>query len=145
MKIEAAKYVLWHKGEFLLLRRSNTVRRYPGAWNYPGGKVDPGESFREAGARELFEEAGILLPTREIEILNFHHAFLTHDRVEVRTFYAKCNVRPEVKINEESSEYMWATHKKIISLHERELCTPTTLAATEQFLDNQTAAAGTAL
>jgi 8-oxo-dGTP pyrophosphatase MutT (NUDIX family) len=30
-----------------------------GFWGVPGGLVDPGETAREAAARELFEEAGI--------------------------------------------------------------------------------------
>lgn len=31
----------------------------PGRWNLPGGKIDPGESPREAATREAHEEAGL--------------------------------------------------------------------------------------
>ena len=42
----------------LLLRRSSGVKSHPGMWNLPGGGVDPGETAREAAAREAWEEAG---------------------------------------------------------------------------------------
>ncbi len=46
------------KGRILVARRS-----YPpalaGSWEFPGGKVEPGESADDALARELHEELGI--------------------------------------------------------------------------------------
>jgi 8-oxo-dGTP diphosphatase len=48
----------------------------PGRWEFPGGKVQPGESDAEALARELAEELGIeVLAARPLMIL-------THDYPE---------------------------------------------------------------
>jgi len=45
-------------GRVLLCQRS-AERSYPLEWEFPGGKVEPGESSGDALARELREELGI--------------------------------------------------------------------------------------
>lgn len=45
-------------GRILLARRSNG-RDLAGAWEFPGGKLEPGESPEQALCRELHEELGI--------------------------------------------------------------------------------------
>lgn len=47
-------------GEFLLAQRP-AGKIYAGYWEFPGGKVDPGETVADATARELDEELGITI------------------------------------------------------------------------------------
>ena len=46
--------------EYLLAQRPPD-KVYAGYWEFPGGKVEPGESFRDALVRELREELGIAI------------------------------------------------------------------------------------
>ena len=59
MIIEVAAAVLQRPdGSFLLARRP-AGKVYAGYWEFPGGKVEPGEPAAQALARELHEELGI--------------------------------------------------------------------------------------
>ncbi|WIY03372.1 NUDIX domain-containing protein [Amycolatopsis mongoliensis] len=44
-------------GRLLLIRRANDPGS--GQWSLPGGRVEPGETDKEAVVRELFEETGL--------------------------------------------------------------------------------------
>ncbi|QKT03035.1 Nudix family hydrolase [Ectothiorhodospiraceae bacterium 2226] len=54
----AAGAVFNARGEVLIAQRP-PGKPYPGYWEFPGGKVEDGESFADALARELEEEVGI--------------------------------------------------------------------------------------
>jgi 8-oxo-dGTP diphosphatase len=55
---EVAAAVIERPGEFLLAQRPEG-KPYPGYWEFPGGKIEPGEDPRQALVRELREELGI--------------------------------------------------------------------------------------
>lgn len=44
-----------------LMHRRPTGKAHGGLWEFPGGKIDPGESPRLALAREIAEECGLAL------------------------------------------------------------------------------------
>ncbi len=53
----AAIAILPHQGKVLLVRRANPPD--PGRWGFPGGKIEPGETYMDAAIRELAEETTI--------------------------------------------------------------------------------------
>jgi 8-oxo-dGTP diphosphatase len=64
------------QGRFLMTSRPSG-KVYAGYWEFPGGKVEPGESVEQALARELHEELGITIgaPQRwHEEIVDYPHA-----------------------------------------------------------------------
>jgi 8-oxo-dGTP diphosphatase len=50
--------VILNNGRVLACQRKRTVR-YPLKWEFPGGKIEPGETARDALIRELREELAI--------------------------------------------------------------------------------------
>ncbi|WP_058909788.1 pyrimidine (deoxy)nucleoside triphosphate diphosphatase [Entomohabitans teleogrylli] len=56
--IDVVAAIIEEQGNLLLARRPAGGDQ-PGLWEFPGGKVEPGESQPQALARELYEELGI--------------------------------------------------------------------------------------
>ena len=89
--IDVAAGLIFHQGKLLI------AQRFPGAhlggfWEFPGGKVEPGETFGECLAREIREELAIEVkvleevtevtheyPGKSVHLRFFRCAFLTGD------------------------------------------------------------------
>jgi 8-oxo-dGTP diphosphatase len=64
------------QGRFLLTSRPDG-KVYAGYWEFPGGKLEAGESVEQALRRELHEELGITIGAAEpwqVEIVDYEHA-----------------------------------------------------------------------
>ncbi|MDZ7591666.1 MAG: NUDIX domain-containing protein [Rubrivivax sp.] len=66
------------QGRFLLTTRP-PGKVYAGYWEFPGGKVERGESIEQALRRELHEELGITIATAQpwqVEMVDYPHALV---------------------------------------------------------------------
>ena len=63
-------YVIAARGDdILLLLRTGTGYK-DGQWGPPSGKVEPGETYLDAAARELEEETGLRVPADTFELVH---------------------------------------------------------------------------
>lgn len=65
-------------GDFLLTSRP-VGKVYEGYWEFPGGKLEAGETVAQALARELHEELGIHIGTAQlwkVELVDYPHALV---------------------------------------------------------------------
>lgn len=74
-KLVVAGLILDHANNQVLLTQRRADQSFGLEWEFPGGKVEPGEAPTDALARELYEEIGVTVEVGGIwEVLFHRHA-----------------------------------------------------------------------
>ncbi|MBL8360151.1 MAG: NUDIX domain-containing protein [Rubrivivax sp.] len=91
-------------GRFLLTSRPEG-KVYAGYWEFPGGKVEAGETVEAALARELHEELGITIGPGvpwQVEIVDYPHALVRLHFLKVHSWSGEFQMR-------EGQQMAWQT------------------------------------
>ena len=79
--------LIWREVELLICQRRETDV-FPGKWEFPGGKIEPGEAPQAALERELFEELGMRARIGE-QVAQVEHCYPGHAPVHLLFFTVK--------------------------------------------------------
>ena len=82
-------------GDFLLTSRPSG-KAYAGYWEFPGGKLEAGESVAQALARELTEELGIVIgPVTpwKVSMVDYPHALVRLNFCKVFSWVGELQMR----------------------------------------------------
>lgn len=90
MARQIAIAVVEHEGRFLIGQRPEGVA-LAGYWEFPGGKIETGESAEEGAVRECLEEAGLLVEPTGVYLR--HVEPYAHGTVELH--FIACRLAPE--------------------------------------------------
>jgi 8-oxo-dGTP diphosphatase len=89
-------------GDFLLTSRP-TGKVYEGYWEFPGGKLEAGETVEQALRRELYEEIGITIGAAhpwKVELVDYPHALVRLNFCKVFDWTGELHMR-------EGQQFAW--------------------------------------
>jgi 8-oxo-dGTP diphosphatase len=111
-KVRVVAAVIIHQGKFLGVKRSAQARTNPNRWEFPGRKIEYGETIHQAIHREAKEEI-------DIEVLIKQTLLETHWQEFQREFhltYVLCVPKVGFKIKLlEHVEYAWFSSRTFIT------------------------------
>ena len=90
MKIVFVSSCILLKKNKILITKRPTGKPFPHYWEFPGGKLERGESFYDAIIRELEEELGIKVKSKDLSIIdNVSHSYELNSIVIMAVFYMR--------------------------------------------------------
>jgi 8-oxo-dGTP pyrophosphatase MutT (NUDIX family) len=107
--------------EVYLSRRPAHFRYYPGAFVFPGGRLDPGDTdIKATAAREVHEEIGIEIDTdRLVPLRNIHTSAHAGPVYHMLTFAYPAEKEFNTSLNtEEVDEEMWIMAREALERFE---------------------------
>lgn len=107
-------------GKFLVIRRSQTDRKWPGVWEFPGGKIEENESPLEAAVRETREETG--LNVEIVKNFSVHKVYFFENEKIIYYFLARPKTK-KVKLSYEHDKFKWLSKNEILKIKELGLYT----------------------
>lgn len=79
--------VIWNEQEQILIDLRRPEGAMGGLWEFPGGKIEPGETIPECIEREIYEELGIKIAVGE-HLITIDHTY-THLRVTLTVHHCR--------------------------------------------------------
>ncbi len=102
--------VIKKESKYLLLKKVDTAKTFPGSWDFPGGKDDPGETPEESVVRETMEETSFEIdPGKEVMTKKYHDENFD---LLFRYFTPKI-ISGELKLSEEHSDFAWVSEDEL--------------------------------
>lgn len=98
------------RGTQVLICRRSEDGRHPLKWEFPGGKVEPGEQPRDALARELDEELGIRA-TVDSEIARYEYQY--PGRSPILLIFFRVREFSGDPVNRQFAEMLWEERGKL--------------------------------
>lgn len=107
-KIRVVGAMIEKDGRYLITQRPPTSS-LPLLWEFPGGRVEPGETDEAALARELEEEMGIAVRVGE-RVVHVEHAYASYD---IDFCVYRCELRAGVVQDLKVNDHRWVRPEEL--------------------------------
>ncbi len=107
-KIRVVGAMIEKDGRYLITQRSPTAS-LPLLWEFPGGRVEPGETDEAALARELEEEMDISVRVGE-RVIHVEHSYASYD---IDFCVYRCEIRAGAVQNHKVHDHRWVRPEEL--------------------------------
>jgi 8-oxo-dGTP diphosphatase len=107
---EVVAGVLYHNGKILLAKRAKGLK-LEGKWEFPGGKIEAGETPEQALSREMKEE--LLIDIKNINYLTESVHTYEYGKIKLLAYKADCMQIPEQLLVH--SQIDWVEPNKLLN------------------------------
>lgn len=115
MKIVKVAAAILFFGNKILLTKRQQGKDYAGMWEFPGGKLENYETFKQALQRELFEELGLKVLEQNLEPY-YYDEFVDGKKQQINIEFYLCKNYENIPESKEQQEIAYFAIKDIISL-----------------------------
>ena len=107
--INVTAAIMQRDGKILIAKRSSTSS-LPNKWEFPGGKVEVGETPEECLARELYEEFDIIVTVGEF----FSESVYQYERKTVRLLAFKVQYDKDITTMNAHDDVRWVPVEELL-------------------------------
>jgi 8-oxo-dGTP diphosphatase len=119
-QLVVASAFIHNAGKLLIVKRAATKSFLPGTYEIPGGKVEFGESVREALQREVREELAMEIEVGEVFDVFEYMIDAERQGIEIDFLATMQNPNQEISLNpEDHSEYRWIDGSEVGTYFDR--------------------------
>lgn len=111
-KLKVVGAIIENEYDEILCALRSPKMTLPNMWEFPGGKVEKGESLKDAIEREIMEELDCRVEALEV----FHDNTHEYENVIVNLICMKCRIVEGVPTSNEHSELIWFKRENLESL-----------------------------
>jgi 8-oxo-dGTP diphosphatase len=130
----AMKAFIVHDNKVLILRESNKYSEGTNVskYDFPGGRVKPGERFDEGLLREIKEETGLEVDIKKPLAINEWRPEVKGEKWQIVATFIECSSNSkDVKLSDDHDEYLWINPKEFSNYN----IIKTNLVAFENYLN----------
>lgn len=118
-RIAVRAVIIRDDGKILLIKESEKYEggTQIGLYDFPGGKIEIGETFQEAIKREVFEEVGLEISIGEPFYVDEWRPVVRNEKLQIICIFFKCKIiSNEVSLSKDFDHYTFLTLEDSLNL-----------------------------